>query len=91
MTQPITRASVFTSGAKDVEVRANHTGDDVRVAPGHSLEFAGRKRCRINGDAAFSATEGRIEQGAFPGHQRSQTPDLIEVSVGVGCDTASLL
>ena len=83
MTHPITSGIGVHIGRQDVKVRADDPGDGVRVAPGHRFEFAGRKRRRVQGDAAFGAAKGHVEQGALPGHQRGQSPNLVEVGVGV--------
>ena len=81
MTHPITLASVFTSGAKTSRF-GPMTPEMAFVSSWSPIEFAGRKRRRV-GDAPLGASKGHVEQRALPGHQRGQSPDLVEVSLGV--------
>ena len=52
-------------------------------APGHRLEFPGGEGRRVEGHASLGPAKGQVEQGALPGHQRSQCPHFVEVGVGV--------
>ena len=51
-------------------------------SPGDSLQFSSGVGLGVQGDSSFTATEGDVASGAFPGHESSKSLDLVHVNVG---------
>jgi hypothetical protein len=52
------------------------------------FELTGRERGRIAGNAALSAAEGQVHDGALPRHPERQCRHLIERHAGMIADAA---
>ena len=75
-------------GRGDVDFRADELEDLGGIAARDALELAGREQTGIADDAAFSAAEGNVGDGALPGHPGGQGADFIEGDVGRVADAA---
>ena len=69
-------------GRHDVDPRADERDHLLHVAARHVLQFARRKRRRVDRHAALAAAIRQFGEGAFPAHPDRQRRDFAEVDVG---------
>ena len=68
-------------GGWDVNVWADEVMQVIDEPPGDPLKLSGGERCRVDCDAPLRPTVGNIDHGRFPGHQRRQGSDLVEIDL----------
>jgi len=57
--------------------RPHHAVEGAHQLARHPLELALRQGPRVDRDAPFGPAEGHVQDGALPGHERRQAPDLV--------------
>ncbi len=75
-------------GGGDVAVGTDDVHDLGSVAARDSFQLAIGEHVGIADDAAFSAAEGDVDHGAFPGHPSGQGADFVNCDVGGETDAA---
>ena len=68
---------------RDVLVRADDGGNLVGVAASQVLQFVFGELVGIADNSALGATEGNVDDGAFPGHPGGERFDFVESDVGM--------
>ena len=70
-------------GRRDVLPGADDGQNSACVPPREMFDFVGRHLLGVAGDAAFAAAERNIHHGAFPGHPRGESLNLVERHPGM--------
>ena len=71
------------SGAGMSRVGADDVVNLVDELARDSFELLDAELARVDGDAALGAAVGQIDDGRFPGHERGQGADFVEIDFGV--------
>jgi hypothetical protein len=71
----------------NVGVRADEIVDFLHESASQALQLAGAERARVAGDAALGSAVGKVHHRRFPGHQRSESVDLVGVDLGMVANT----